>query len=113
MSRVRSTEERAARRAGVRIVVWRAVHEMHLSGEHAFVHWFDRVYNGHITEISPEGFMVLNYEDGGAWCSWKGTSRIEIPYQDLGAAVKRDYPPPCPGCVAFFESSRPVGQVSQ
>ena len=109
MSRQRTPQERAARRAGARVTVWRAVHGAHLSREHVIV---DRSYNGHIIEINKEGFMVLNYEDGRAFCSWKGTSKIKPPYWDVEQAVNRDYPPPCPGCVAFLESSRPVGQVN-
>ena len=112
MSRTRTPEEKAARYAGVRVTVWRLVHEALLSGEHVIVHWFDRTYNGHITEISPDGFRVLNYEDGGAFCSWEGASGISPPDWDIEQAVKRDYPAKCPGCVAFVESSRPVGQVN-
>jgi hypothetical protein len=99
MSRPRTQEERDARHAHARVTVWRAVHDAHTSGEHVVVKWWNRTYDGHITEVADDGFRVLHYEDGGAWCSWEGATKIEPPYWDVAATLERDYPEPCRGCV--------------
>jgi hypothetical protein len=99
----RTPEQKAARSAHVRITVWRAVHDAHVTGEHVVVRWWNRIYNGHITEIDGEGFRVFNHGGDGAWCSWEGTTAIEKPWWDVEATLVRDYPEPCVGCKAYFD----------
>lgn len=100
-SRVRTPEEKAARRCGARVTVWRAVHEKHGSREHVVVHWCDRIYDGHITKISDDGFLVAHEAGNGGWCSWNGTTAVEEPWWDVWGELNRIYPEPCAGCVAL------------
>jgi hypothetical protein len=102
-SRQRTPEEKAARHHGVRVTIWRAVHEAHRSGEHVMVQWWNRSHHGHITEISEDGFRVKDYAGSSPWCSWEGTKEVREPYWDVEAELDRIYPEPCRGCIAFFK----------
>ena len=100
--REHTSEEKAARRCKARVTVWRAVHAAHLSGEHVVVRWWNRTYDGHITEVGDDGFSVWKQDGDGAWCSWPGATAIEQPWWDTRAAVDRVYPKPCNGCIRYF-----------
>jgi hypothetical protein len=74
---------REAKRRGKR----EDIERVFASGEHIVLVWFDRIYNGHITEVNDEGFRLSAWEDEGLWSGWDSQFRVEQPWWDVTERV--------------------------